>query len=159
MILKRKLRRKNKKHYRTKGYPSLRRVTLRGQTRLYQADSSSIFFNELRNLVLKAAPPSFPKIEKSLLKLGRLKLVLLTGVFLNLPDSRIDLMVVGDDINFRKLGGAIKNMEKDLGSELRYVILGTDEFKYRYEMFDRFVRDILDAPHKKIIDRLRGGSW
>lgn len=156
MILKRKPRRKNKKR-KTRSLASLLRS--KASKRLYQADSSSVFFNELRNLVLKAAPPSFPKIEKSLLKIGRLKLVLLTGVFLNLPDSRVDLMVVGDDIDFRKLGGAIKNLEKELGSELRYVILGIDEFKYRYEMFDRFVRDILDSPHKKIINRIRGGGW
>ena len=63
-------------------------------------------------------------------------------------------MVVGDDIDFKKFISFIKTVEEELGTELRYVILGTDEFKYRYGMFDRFVHDILEYPHRKVIDKI-----
>ncbi len=121
----------------------------------YKADASLPFFNELRNLILKIAPPSFPSIEKSIRKIGRLKLAVATGIFLNLANSRDDLLVAGDDIDYKKLNNFIKNLEANMGMELRYVIMGTDELVYRYNMFDRFVRDILDSPHRKIINRLK----
>lgn len=112
------------------------------------------YFNELKNLVLKIAPPVFPKIEKKLNRLGRVKLALLTGVFLNIPDTRVDIMVVGDEIDHRRFGDFIKNLEGEMGRELRYVILGAEEFKYRLGMFDRFVHDIMEYPHRKVINRL-----
>lgn len=109
---------------------------------------------ELKNLVLKIAPPSFPKIERGLARLGKVKLAVVTGVFLNLDNTRVDIMVVGDDIDFKKFSDFIKRLEGDLGVELRYVVLGTEEFKYRFNMFDRFVHDILEYPHRKVINKL-----
>lgn len=123
--------------------------------RLYQANPAAPFFDELRNLILKISPPSFPYLERGLKKIGRLKLVVVTGVFLNINSARVDLMVVGDDIDYKKFNNFIKNLENDLGLELRYVVLGTEEFLYRYDMFDRFVRDILEYPHKKLINRIK----
>ncbi|MBI2454166.1 MAG: hypothetical protein HYV54_01155, partial [Parcubacteria group bacterium] len=48
----------------------------------------------------------------------------------------------------------IKGLESDTGRELRYVILGVEEFKYRLGMFDRFVHDIMEYPHQKVINKL-----
>ena len=123
--------------------------------RLYQLNKRWPYLNELKNFVLKVSPPAFPKIEKDLYKLGKIKLAVVTGVFLNLKDTRVDLMVVGDDIDFKKFTSFIKKLEGDMGLELRYVVLGADEFKYRYDMFDRFVHDILEYPHRKVVNRIR----
>ena len=123
--------------------------------RLYQLNKRWPYLNELKSFVLKVSPPAFPKIEKDLYKLGRIKLAVVTGVFLNLKDTRVDLMVVGDDIDFKKFIDFIKKLEGDMGLELRYVVLGADEFKYRYDMFDRFVHDILEYPHRKVVNRIK----
>ena len=58
-------------------------------------------------------------------------------------------------MDFRKFNTFIKELESDMGLELRYVILGSDEFIYRYNMFDRFVMDILESPHKKLVSKLK----
>src|SRR3989338_2973698 len=127
----------------------------RPDRRFYQVNKNLSFFEELRKLILRISPPSFPNLERSLRKIGRFKLVVVTGVFLNIPDTRVDLMVVGDDIDYRKFSDFIKNLENNMGVELRYVVLGLNEFLYRYGLFDRFVRDILEYPHKKLINRLK----
>ncbi|MEK7078050.1 MAG: hypothetical protein AAB911_00600 [Patescibacteria group bacterium] len=157
---------KNKKRRPTKGNPSLRKglpfektshKLVRSRNSVsYHFNAALPFFNELRNLVLKISPPSFPRLEKSIRKIGRLKLAVATGVFLNLNNSRIDLLLIGDDIDYKKLNNFIKNLEAEMGLELRYVIMGTDEFVYRYNMFDRFTRDVLEAPHKKILNKIKG---
>ena len=123
--------------------------------RSHQLNFKWPYFNELKNLVLKIAPPSFPKIERGLARLGRVKLAVVTGVFLSLDNTRVDIMVVGDDIDFKRFSDFIKRLEGDLGVELRYVVLGTEEFRYRFDMFDRFVHDILEYPHRKVIIRMR----
>jgi|SRR3989338_1526617 len=122
--------------------------------KLYQLNRRWPYLNELKSFVLKVSPPAFPKIEKDLRKLGKIKLAVVTGVFLNLKDARADLMVVGNDIDFKRFTDFIKKTESDMGIELRYVVLGVDEFKYRYDMFDRFIHDILEYPHRKVINKL-----
>jgi len=94
-------------------------------------------------------------MEKNLRRLGRIRLALITGAFLNVPDTRVDLLIVGDNVRLQRLFHFIREQEADLGKELRYVILEREEFLYRYEMFDRFLRDILDSPHYKLINTLR----
>ena len=32
--------------------------------------------------------------------------------------------------------------------------MDVEEFEYRYKMYDKFVRDILDLPHETIIDKV-----
>ncbi len=143
------VRRRRQKRVRT-----IRPVKHQVFDRKYQLNQKWPYLAELKNLVLKIAPPAFPKIERRLTRLGKIKLAVVTGVFLDIPNTRVDLMVVGDDMDFRKLGDFIKGLESDMGTELRYVILGTAEFKYRCDMFDRFVHDILEYPHRKVIDKI-----
>lgn len=121
----------------------------------YRANQNFELFEELRKLLIKASPSAFPKLVEDLRKIGKIKLVIVTGIFFNIQDSRIDLLVVGDNISLPRFINVIKNTEAEVGKELRYVILGQDEFLYRYEMFDRFLRDIIDGPHQKIVNRLR----
>ena len=121
---------------------------------MYQINHNLTFLGELRNLVLKIAPPSFPVLEKNLKRVGRVRLAIITGTFLNLNDTRVDIMVVGDDIDPKRFNDFIKKLENSIGLELRYVVLGTEEFLYRYNMLDRFVHDILEYPHKKLINRV-----
>lgn len=121
----------------------------------YQADRSFELFEELRRLIIKAAPNSFPLLEQTLKRVGRVKLAVVSGVFLNVETSRIDLLLVGNGISTRRLMEEINEIESTLGREIRYVVLTIDEFTYRYKMFDRFLRDIFSLPHQKIINKLK----
>ncbi|OGZ34425.1 MAG: hypothetical protein A2Y98_03850 [Candidatus Portnoybacteria bacterium RBG_19FT_COMBO_36_7] len=121
----------------------------------YSANSSFGFYNELRSLVLKSSPASKEKILRNVLKLGRIKLLLLAGIFLNTNNSRVDLFVIGDEIKQAKASPFLKNLESEVGKEISFAFMNTKEFYYRYHMFDRFVHDILEKPHEKLIDKLK----
>ena len=148
--IKRKKQKNKKKAHRVRHSVSNKKVS----KTVYQINHTLPFFNELRNLILKIAPPSFPALEKNLKRIGRIKLAVVTGTFLNLNDTRVDILVVGDDIEPKRFNDFIKKLESSIGLELRYVVLGTEEFLYRYNMLDRFVHDILEYPHKKLINRV-----
>jgi hypothetical protein len=121
----------------------------------YQINRGFSLYKELHSLLAKAVPEAFPSIERELKKMGRIKLAILTGVFLNTDSTRVDMLVVGEGIQLSKFTEFIKELEAELGREIRYVILSKDEFIYRHEMFDRFLGDILEYPHQKIINRLK----
>jgi hypothetical protein len=46
-------------------------------------------------------------------------------------------------------------MESEVGKEIEYAAMNTKEFDYRFHMFDRFVRDILEKPNEKLLNRIR----
>ena len=127
----------------------------KGTTRTYLVNPEFDFYTELRTLVLKSSPASKKKILNRLKKLGGVKLAVLSGVFLNLENPRVDLMVVGDRMHKKRLTSFFRDLDAEVGKELDYVILTTKEFKYRYDMFDRFIRDILERPHDKLINKIR----
>lgn len=123
--------------------------------KIYFVNPRFEFYNELKTLVLKSSPTSKEKILKRLRGVGRIKLVILSGVFINVENSRLDLLVVGDNLKKKRLDGFLKDLEADVGKEIDYVVLSTEDFKYRYDMFDRFLRDVLEKPHEKLINKLR----
>lgn len=122
----------------------------------YYINPSFIFVNEMRSLVLKSSPASKSRILKRIKGTGRIKLLILSGIFLK-PDrelSRTDLLVVGDDMSEKKFYKFLKELEAEVGCELQYSLLNSEEFTYRRKMLDRFLRDIFDRPHEVLINKL-----
>jgi len=85
---------------------------------------------------------------------GKVKLLLIAGIFIQDNDSRADLVLVGDRLKRGVIERAVKSMEAEIGRELNYAIFETGDFLYRMGAYDRFIRDLLDYPHEKIINKL-----
>lgn len=85
---------------------------------------------------------------------GKIKLVVLSGMFMQDGGTRADLLIVGDDLRRNVIEGIISTIESELGRELVYAILDTRDYHYRFQTSDRFVRDIMDYPHRLLIDKL-----
>ena len=112
------------------------------------------FVHALRNLVLNAAPVDKEAMIKEINTIGRIKLVVFSGIFTNHENSRVDLLLVGDSMKETKLDKVLKNIEADIGKEIVYAVFKTDDFMYRLGMYDRFIRDILEYPHEKVVNKL-----
>ena len=124
------------------------------KAKVYFANKNFELFPELYNLITKASIASKREIGNRIKSLGNVKLALVSGVFTNNPNSRTDLLVVGDKIPTKKLNSFLAKMESDLGKSIQYTLMDTSEFKYRMSMYDRFLRDILEFPHEKLINRV-----
>src|SRR3989338_1902256 len=74
----------------------------------------------LQNLLINTVLVKHEDIVRRLNLIGRMKLIIVSGVFIQDTDSRVDLLVVGDNIRFGALEGAIKIIEAQIGKELRY---------------------------------------
>ena len=105
------------------------------------------YAGEFDRLLLGAETLDKKTIEENFKKVGRVKLLLVSGIFIKNKDTRIDLLVVGDKMKRSKIEEEIRKLEAEIGIELRYAIFDTKEFIYRLDMYDKLVRDILDFPH------------
>lgn len=117
-------------------------------------DSGFTYLQPLQNFLINLEPLQPKEIVNKISKIGVIKLIVISGVFIQEPESRIDLLVVGDHVKKAALENTIKLLEAEIGKELRYAYFTTEDFKYRLSMFDKLIRDILDFPHKKILNKI-----
>jgi len=112
------------------------------------------YMRPLQQLLIKSVPVDERRIKQQLQKAGKINLIIVGGVFLQEEDGPIDLMIVGDKLKDGILKQSIKLIESELGSQLRYAVFTTSDFKYRLSMYDRLIRDTFDYPHQKVLDRI-----
>ena len=108
----------------------------------------------LKNLLITASLRADESLTKKFAKSGKLKLLLASGVFLHEWDTRVDLLIVGDELRMDNLEKVISVIEAEIGKELSYSAFDTEDFEYRLGVHDRLIRDILDSPHTILVDKL-----
>jgi hypothetical protein len=105
---------------------------------------------ELDKLLVSSDSLDKKDIIDNFRKVGRVKFLLLSGIFIKNKDTRVDLLIVGDRMKKSKIEEEIRKLEAEIGAELAYAVFDTKEFIYRLDMYDKLVRDILDFPHEVI---------
>ena len=128
----------------------------RGKGVRYNLNSKFEYTAALQNLLLNA-PRRADDIVKRLRGVGVVRLVILSGIFMGEWDERLDMLLVGDRIKERVLRDRVRSLEAEIGKEIRYALLGSEDFMYRLNMNDKLVRDVFDYPHSIVLDRLNIG--
>jgi hypothetical protein len=126
----------------------------KGKINFWHLEPSFEYLLPLQNLLINTRPLRKDEILKRLTKVGKLKMVIVSGVFIQNPDSRVDLLIVGDNLKRTAIDRIVKNMEAEIGKELIFASFETSDFHYRLGMYDKLIRDILDYPHQKLLDKL-----
>ena len=108
----------------------------------------------LQNLLVHIGDSQQREIVERIKRLGVVKLLIISGVFIGHWDSRVDILIVGDKLRRSATENLISQIEAEIGKEITYCVLETKDFLYRLDVYDKLVRDVLDCPHKKIINKL-----
>ncbi len=138
-----------------KGRKAKIKITIKSKrVKVYFANKQFALFTELQNLITKSSITSKKEITNKIRTLGNVKLALVSGVFTNNENARTDLLIVGDKIKPGKINSLLSKIESDIGKSIHYTLMDTSEFKYRLDMYDRFLRDILEFPHEKLINKV-----
>lgn len=130
------------------------RGTAKRRVKVWQLDLNFPFSSDLRKILNYDILEDRLDVAKKFRGCGRLKLIILSGVFMNDAGGRVDLTIVGDDLNRRAVERAIHKMEADFGKELKYAILETEDFNFRMFSGDKFIRDIFDYPFEYSLNKL-----
>lgn len=115
-------------------------------------DSNFKYASEIENLLINSDSLEKNTILETFKKVGRVKLLIVSGIFIKNKDSRVDLLIVGDKMSRSKIDHGIKKLEAEIGTELSYAVFDLKEFNYRLNMYDKLVRDIVDFPHEVILE-------
>ena len=119
----------------------------------YSLNNSFPYLIDLKTLLVSPVILESADILRKLGKATRLKLVLVSGIFTQDAESRADILIVGEKAKKNAVDKVIKSLEAEFGKELNYAYFDFEDYLYRIEMNDRLVRDILDYPHKVLIDK------
>lgn len=120
----------------------------------YSLEQRFLYLQSLKNLLITVSLHADDTLVKKISAVGRLKLVIASGVFIQEWDTRVDLLIVGDELNMVRLQAIMAVIESEIGKELSYSAFETEDFEYRLGIHDRLIRDILDAPHTTLIDKI-----
>lgn len=119
----------------------------------YGMNSEFQYLAALRSLVTEIALGK-EDVAARFRNCGQMKLIIVSGIFLDESNSRLDILLVGDKLKKPIIEGVLRRLEAELGKELTYGILESAEFDYRYGIYDKFIRDVLDYPHLVVLNKL-----
>ncbi len=122
--------------------------------KFYVLNKAFPYYPELHTLI--AATNRHPQCEglKKIRQIGDVKLVLLSGIFLDYAKGKIDMLLVVNNIQRTKLAQIIAQVEAEVGREIRYMLLDAEEFRYRLELTDRFLTDFFEGPNEELVNRI-----
>lgn len=124
----------------------------------YNLNLKFSFLRELQTLILCVMPVSSKELASIFKNKKKIKLVVCSGIFLKESKSPVDLLIAGSKTKKSEISKIIKKIEADIGKEIKWSLMDVEEFNYRFEMNDRFLKEIFSHSHKKIIDRLSVGA-
>jgi len=120
----------------------------------FSLNHKSPFFPEIKAIVFKTGPLFLKEILKVVKNQRQIKLLLISGIFLEEKRSPIDLLLVGNSPQ-KKIEALIKKIEKNIGREIRWSYFDVEEYKYRKEMGDHFLKEIFELPNKILFDKIK----
>lgn len=107
----------------------------------------------LQELLLNSELIKESDIAKRIKKSGKIKLLVLSGLFVHDTNRKLDMLLVGEKIKKDILEKEIAIIESEIGHELRYAFFDKKEYEYRISMYDKLVRDVMEYEHITILDK------
>jgi hypothetical protein len=118
----------------------------------WHLNTSFQYLNSVRDLLVDPTLLIQEDLTARFKPIGKIKLMIVSGIFIGNKKSRVDILLVCDKLKKNILQQVIKGLEAEIGKELNYVVFDSQEFKYRLDMYDKLVCDVIDLPHEKLID-------
>lgn len=112
------------------------------------------FYAELKSLVSKLNVHAQSQVFRKLKTVGEVKLILISGLFLNYPKSKVDMILVVNNVNRTKLKHVVTHLEAEVGKEIRFVLMNSEELHYRLNMLDRFFIEFLEGPYEEVVSKV-----
>lgn len=121
--------------------------------KFYRLNPESLLFEELQALLVKSQLMGERAFVDQLKGLGNITFLLLSGRFVGEPELPTDILLVGS-VSDKSMKQLVKRFEKKLGFEIRYTLMSQPEFVERKRYVDRFLYELFEGKHEKVVDNL-----
>jgi len=108
----------------------------------------------LQTFLFETAPIDGKHLLKHLRTAGSLDFVGISGVFVRDFEQRLDVLVAMKKFSQAKIEKAIRNLEAEVGVEIRFAAMSSESLIYRVGMYDKLTRDFFDYSHQVLVDRI-----
>jgi len=108
----------------------------------------------LQTFLFETAPINGKTLQKHIRKVGPVDFLACAGIFMREFDRRLDVLVAMKKLNPGKIEVAMRALEAELGIEVRFATLTSEDLKYRVGMYDKLTRDVFDYPHQILVDKI-----
>jgi len=108
----------------------------------------------LQELLINSELVKEKDIIKRFKKIGKLKFLALSGLFIADENRKVDILIVGDKLKKDQLAKEVLTLESEIGRELSYAVFDTNEFNYRISMYDKLIRDVLENHPQILLNKI-----
>jgi hypothetical protein len=108
----------------------------------------------LQTFLFETAPIDGKTLLRHIRKAGPVDFVAAAGVFMRDFDQRLDVLLAMGKLNEPRIEGAIRSLEAELGIELRFAVMTSEDLVYRVGMYDKLTRDVFDYRHQILVDKI-----
>jgi len=111
--------------------------------------------NPLRTLLIESPLVSTKDLISRFKGIGQVKMIVLSGIFMRDNMRLVDILIVGNKLKKKVIDKTVKNIEAEIGKEIRYALFEEKDFMYRMDMYDKLLRDVFDYKHHKVLDKFK----
>lgn len=108
----------------------------------------------LQTFLFETAPIDGKNLLGHLRKAGVLDFVAVAGVFVREFEQALDVLVAMKKPSEAKVETAIRALEAEIGMEIRFALMTSENLLYRVGMNDKLTRDLFDYKHIVLVDRI-----
>lgn len=119
----------------------------------YVLNPDFILAEELTSIMQKTGPGIEDVLFKNVETLGDISFLCLSGYFTGASASPTDMFIVGN-VSDKRLEQFAAQVEKKINREITYTPMTLNEYRYRRNFNDLFLRQIFSGPYKELINKL-----
>jgi DNA-binding Lrp family transcriptional regulator len=120
----------------------------------YTLNKDFLELQALQTFLFETAPIDEKNLLKHLRQAGSLDFVGISGVFVRDFEQRIDVLLAMEKFSQAKVEKAIRALEAEIGMEIRFAAMSSEDLMYRVGMYDKLTRDFFDYSHQVLIDKI-----
>jgi len=108
----------------------------------------------LQTFLFETAPIDGKNLLKHLRQAGVLDFVGVSVVFMRDFEQRLDVLLAMKKFSQSHVEKAIRSIEAEIGMEIRFAAMSSEDLMYRVGMYDKLTRDFFDYPHQVLVDKI-----
>ncbi len=108
----------------------------------------------LQTFLFETAPIDGKNLLNHLRTAGVLDFVAVAGVFVREFEQQLDVLIAMKKPSQNKIETAIRTLEAEIGMEIRFALMTSENLLYRVGMNDKLTRDLFDYKHTILVDRI-----
>lgn len=120
----------------------------------YTLDKSFPELQALQTFLFETAPIDGKNLLKHLRQAGSLDFVGVSGVFVRDFELGLDVLLAMKKFSQSKVEKAIRSLESEIGVEVRFAAMSSEDLMYRVGMYDKLTRDFFDYTHQVLVDKI-----